>query len=79
MESAGAPDSAYQLGTHTATGLRVAIGIQRSSVGRLCELYGQGNVIFVTPDEVATMIAGKPEGAEFIGTVKRMWPGAVVN
>jgi hypothetical protein len=36
-------------------------------------------VIFITPDEVALMIAGKPAGADFIATVKAMWPGAVVN
>jgi hypothetical protein len=79
LELADAPDDAYQLGTDPATGVRVAIGIQRSAVGRLAAIYGQGAVIFVTPDEVAVMMAASGDAASFVGTVKRLFPGAVVE
>jgi hypothetical protein len=73
------PDDAYQLGTDPATGVRVAIGIQRAAIGRLAQIYGQGAVIFVTPDEVAVMMASSGDAASFIGTVKTLFPGAVVE
>jgi hypothetical protein len=57
----------------------VAIGIQRAVIGRLALIYGQGAVIFVTPDEIAVMMASSGDAASFVGTVKRLFPGAVVE
>ena len=78
MEQAAAPDNAYQLGSDSATGIRVAIGVQRAVVPRLKELYGDA-VIFITPYEVAVLIASSADAAHFVGAVKKLFPGAVVN
>jgi hypothetical protein len=44
---------------------------------RIKVLYGD-NVIFITPDEVALMLASAGDAGNFIGTVKRLFPGSVV-
>lgn len=79
MERVQAPDDAYQLGTDIKSGARVAIGIQKAATTRLEALHGQGDVIFITPDEVAEMIAASADKAIFIATVKRKFPGAVMG
>jgi hypothetical protein len=79
MERVEAADTAYQLGTDIKSGVRVAIGIQKAATTRLGALHGQGEVIFVTPDEVAEMIAASADKACFIATVKRKFPGSVMG
>lgn len=78
LEQAGAPDDAYVLGSDPATGVRVAIGVQRAAAARVREVHGEG-VIWLTPDEVAAMMAASGDAAHFVGTVKRLFPGAVVT
>lgn len=48
-------------GTNVNSGTRAAIGIQRSAIGLLKELHGQGEAIFVTPDKVTVMIGASAE------------------
>ncbi|WLA79596.1 hypothetical protein [Bradyrhizobium elkanii] len=70
------PDDAYQLGEDPATGLMVAIGSQKAAEGRVHELYGD-KVIFISPDEVATLFA--TVGAlKSIGEIKTRFPGAEI-
>jgi hypothetical protein len=76
--AAAAPDDAYQLGTDIESGTRVAIGIQKAALDQIDKIEGQSPVIFVTPDEVAAMIAN-PAKARAIASVKRMFPGAVMG
>ena len=79
MEKASAPDDAYRLGTDPATGIRVAIGIQKAATMRVELLQGQGNVSWITPDEVAVMIASSTDKAMFIAAVKRIFPGSAMS
>jgi hypothetical protein len=76
LEAAEEPDDAYMLGVDLVTGLKVAIGQQRAAVHRVMEVHGNA-VIWVTPDEVARMLAGL-ESFKAIGAVKKMFPGAEV-
>lgn len=57
LESPLLPDDSYQVGYDSFAGIRVVIADQRTSVGRAQSLNGE-RVVIVTPDEVATMIAG---------------------
>jgi hypothetical protein len=79
MERAGAPDDAYQLGSDPNSGTRVAIGIQKAATVRVELLQGQSNVIWISPDEVAVMIASSVDTGMFIATVKRTFPGSVMS
>lgn len=76
LEAAGAEDDAYMLGSDPETGCRVAVGIQRAAIERVRELHGQ-DVIWVTPDEVACLMASV-EKFKFVGAVKQLFPGAEV-
>jgi hypothetical protein len=76
LEAAAEPDDAYQLGHDLVTGLKVAIGQQKAAIERVRNIHG-AQVIWVTPDEVARMLAGV-ESFKFIGAVKRLFPGAEV-
>ncbi len=76
MEAAGAPDDAYLEGWCARTGFRVAIANQRAAADRVAELHGR-QVCFVTPDEVAAILAGL-EGFKVIDVIKRQFPGAEV-
>jgi hypothetical protein len=81
MEAAGPnggpyPDDAYQLGHDPQTGTRVAIGNHKGVTDRVQELH-QGDVICITPDEVAVMIASL-ESMKGIAEVKRFFPGAEI-
>jgi len=78
LERVEAPDDAYQIGRDPATGVGVAIGVQRAAADRVLEVYGPG-VIWITPDEVATMIAASADAVHFVTAVKRLFPGAVVS
>ena len=71
MESASVPDDAYLLGFHAGT--RVAIGEQKHAIARVRNLHGNP-VIWITPDEVAALIAGM----EAIKAVKSLWPDAEI-
>jgi hypothetical protein len=74
LEAAGEEDDAYQLGCDVATGLKVAIGSQKSAADRVRELHGD-RFVWVTPDEVATMLAGV-EAFKFVGAVRQFFPQA---
>jgi hypothetical protein len=76
MQDAQIEDDAYLLGTDLVTGTKVAIGTQRAAAQRVREVHGNA-VIWVTPDEVARMLAGI-ESFKVIGAVKKLFPGAEV-
>jgi hypothetical protein len=76
MEQSGAEDDAYMLGSDPTTGLKVAVGLQKSALDRVREVHGQ-DVVWVTPDEVATLMASV-EAFKFVGAVKQFFPGAEV-
>ena len=66
------PDDAYLIGM-APNGLKVAIGNQRAAMARVREMHGEA-VIFVTPDECATMLAAQQELAK----IKGAFPGAEI-
>jgi hypothetical protein len=76
MEASGVEDDAYQLGSDPVSGCRVAIGQQRAAVDRVRQVHGQ-DVIWITPDEVATLMASV-EAFKFVGAVKQLFPGAEI-
>lgn len=76
MEAAQIPDDSYLLGTCPTTGYRIAIGINKASIRRVIELYGQ-EVIWFSPDEVATLAASS-EAFLKVGALKKKFPGAEV-
>jgi hypothetical protein len=71
MQTAGADDDAYLIGISDQ--VTVAIGDARAAVDRVKEKFG-GDVVFVTPDEVAEMLAKLPALSE----VKRVFSGAEI-
>lgn len=74
MEASGEADDAYLLG-QAGNGLKVAIGHSKASIGRVQELHGE-RVVWMTPDEVAALMAGMGELAK----VKALLPDAeIVN
>jgi hypothetical protein len=73
MEEADIPDDAYLMGVCPKTGLRVAIGDQLAAMDRVRELHGD-EVVWLTPAEVATMLAG----AQALASVKALFPGAEI-
>jgi hypothetical protein len=75
MEQAEQADSAYMIGIDTTSGLKVAIGQQRAAAARVVELHGSSTV-WVTPDEVAAMIALAPFNG--IKDIKQVFPGAEI-
>lgn len=74
MEAADMADDAYMVGSDPS-GLKVAIGTQRATVDRVREVHGR-NTIWVTPDEVAAMLASMP--FKRIADAKRIFPGAEI-
>lgn len=76
MEAAGQQDDAYLLGCDPKTGVKVAIGEAAQGADRVRQVYGD-EVIWLTPDEVATLYAAT-EGFSAIDLVKRRMPGAEV-
>lgn len=68
MVEAGAADDACMYG-QAPNGLRVAIGDQRAAEARLDE-----GMIFLTPDEVATLVAGQRD----LMSVKAAFPGCEI-
>ena len=76
LEGAGAEDDAYQLGRCPTTGTVVAIGEQRAAVERVREIHGEA-VVWITPDEVATLFASV-EGFKAVAAVKKRFPGAEI-
>jgi hypothetical protein len=76
LEGAAEPDDAYQLGQDPRTGLRIAIGHQKASAGRLREVYGEA-VVWITPDEVAMLLA-IVDAFKPITVSKRLFPGAEI-
>jgi len=76
MEQAGVEDDAYLLGLHPATGTKVAIGSAKHAIDRVRQVHGE-DVIWMTPDEVAAMVAGL-ESLKGIQAVKNLWPDAEV-
>jgi hypothetical protein len=76
MADAGEEDDAYMLGADPQSGMKVAIGQQKAGAQRVRTLYGQ-DVIWITPDEVAVMMASV-EQFKIIGAVKRFFPGAEI-
>jgi hypothetical protein len=76
LEEAGEKDDAYLLGVDLVTGLKVAIGQQRVATARVREVHGQ-DVVWLTPDEVARIMAGI-ESFKAISAVKKMFPSAEI-
>jgi hypothetical protein len=76
MQNEHIEDDAYMLGTDMVTGTKVAIGTQKAAVQRVRQIHGN-DVIWLTPDEVARMLAGI-ESFKMIGAVKRLFPGAEI-
>ena len=74
LERAAEPDDAYLLGEDMRTGFRVAIGQQKAAARRVRGVHGQA-VIWITPDEVAAVIANV-EAFKPIAVIKRLFPGA---
>jgi len=79
MEKSEVEDDSYILGQCYLTGLKIAIGSAKGSTKRIREVYGQ-DVIFISPDEVASIIAMKGECESkviaFIHETKKLFPGA---
>lgn len=79
MEKSEIEDDSYVMGCCPMTGLKIAIGSKRGSTKRIREVYGQ-DVVFISPDEVATIIAMKGECESkviaFIHETKKLFPGA---
>lgn len=73
---ADAPDDAYMLGLDSASGCKVAIGLQKAALSRVREVHGH-DVIWITPDEVAVLMASV-ESFKFVGAVKQFFPGAEI-
>jgi hypothetical protein len=71
MEQAGAEDDAYLLRVDVRSGLRVAISAQQAALERVQELHGE-RVVFVTPDECATLLAAQ----QAVASIKGWFPGA---
>jgi hypothetical protein len=76
LEKAREADDAYLLGVDLVTGTKIAVGQQKAAVARIRELHGE-NVIWITPDEVARIMAGL-ESFKAIGAVKKLFPGAEI-
>jgi len=76
LQAVNADDDAYIIGRCPTTGTTVAIGRNRAVVARVHELFG-GEVIWVTPDEIATLMA-TPSQFRAVAEVKRLFPGAEV-
>lgn len=76
LEESGEQDDAYLVGVDLVTGLKVAIGAQRAALARIRQVHGE-DVIWLTPDEVARIMAGI-ESFKTIGAVKKMFPGAEI-
>src|SRR6266550_1584675 len=79
MEKSALEDDAYVMGQCHLTGLKIAIGSAKGSTKRIREIHGQ-DVVFISPDEIATMIAMKGECESkviaFIHETKKLFPGA---
>jgi hypothetical protein len=71
LQDARADDDAYLIGQ--ADDVTVAIGDARAAIDRVKEKFGR-DVVFVTPDEVAEMLAKLPALSE----VKRVFSGAEI-
>lgn len=67
----GQPDDSYLLGTDPRTGLKVAISAQQAAMDRVREVHGE-RVVWVTPDEVATLLSAQ----QGIASIKGAFPGA---
>jgi hypothetical protein len=76
LERAAEPDNAYMLGQDVRSGFRVAIGQQKAAAQRVRDVHGD-KVVWVTPDEVATIVANL-EGFKPIALIKRLFPGAEI-
>jgi hypothetical protein len=74
LEANSEPDDAYTLGQDPRSGLKIAIGHQKSAVERVGELHGSP-VIWISPDEVAAVLS-QLEGLKALTTVKKIFPGA---
>ena len=76
LERAAEPDNAYMLGQDVRSGFRVAIGQQKAAAQRVREVLGD-KVVWVTPDEVATIVAHL-EAFKPITLIKQLFPGAEI-
>jgi hypothetical protein len=76
MEVSGEADDAYLIGFDSKSGMKIAIGHQKSAADRVQELHGC-SVIWVSPDEIAAILAGL-EGFKQISLVKQFFPGCEV-
>ena len=74
LEVAAKPDDAYMLGQDMRSGFRVAIGRRQAVAQRVRKVHGE-TVVWITPDEVATIVANL-EAFKPIAAIKRLFPGA---
>ena len=74
LEAAAEPDDGYMLGQDMRSGFRVAVGQQKAVAQRVREVHGE-TVVWITPDEVATIVANL-EAFKPIVAIKRLFPGA---
>jgi len=73
MEASGADDDAYMVGLDGRTGTRVAIGRTKHSIGRVQRVHGE-QCVFMTPDEVAKLVAG----SQMLASIKSVFPDAEI-
>lgn len=73
MATAGESDDAYVIGQDLRTGLVIAIGDRRAATARVRDVHGN-KAIFVTPDEVAGLLAS----IEGLARLKQIFPGAEI-
>lgn len=76
MLEVNAEDDAYSIGRCPITGTTVAISYTRSVLPRVRELFG-GDVVWMTPDEIATLVADAKQ-FKTVAAIKRRFPGAEV-
>lgn len=76
MQAVNADDDAYIVGRCPETGTTIAISRNRAVVRRVRELFGD-EVIWVTPDEIATLFSTRKQFMA-VAAVKQQFPGAEV-
>lgn len=76
MLDVNAEDDAYSIGRCPITGTTVAISYTRAVLPRVRELFG-GDVVWMTPDEIATLVASADQ-FKAVAAIKRRFPGAEV-
>lgn len=77
LQDAHAVDDAYMVGRCPNTGLTIALSESAAAAARVHELYGE-DVVWFTPDEIATLMASPTTLLQTTLAVKKKFPGAQV-